>query len=177
MSGGQAHSVKAFVLPRAGHFIGIFVYLWLLLSVYALHNSIVLADWRLIGHLAPAFLKALVFAKFVLIGEHLKLGSRFENRPLIWPILIKAALFSVLLIGFDLLEAVIVHAIWPNASKGGDGIELTHVRNILAFSFMAFVALIPFFGIMEMSRVIGRDQMRELFFRTHGKFKLSRQQP
>ena len=59
------------------------------------HNSIVLSDWRLIGHLAPAMLKALVFAKFVLIGEHLKLGKRFEDRPLIWPILIKAALFSV----------------------------------------------------------------------------------
>jgi hypothetical protein len=86
-----------------------------------LHNSIVLSDWRLIGHLAPAMLKALVFAKFVLIGEHLKLGKRFEDRPLIWPILIKAALFSVVLVGFDCLEAVIVHAIWPHAgARSGD---------------------------------------------------------
>src|SRR5664279_669005 len=104
MSSQQAPSYTAIALDKARHFFIIFAYLWLLLSVYALHNSIVLSDWKLLGHLAPAMLKALVFAKFVLIGEHLKLGTRFDDRPLIWPILIKAALFSLLLIGFDVLE-------------------------------------------------------------------------
>ena len=85
MSSAHAHGIKAFVLARAGHFFFIFGYLWLLLSVYALHNSIVLSDWRLLGHLGPAMLKALVFTKFVLIGEHLKLGARFEKRPLRLP--------------------------------------------------------------------------------------------
>jgi hypothetical protein len=85
MFSAQAHSLKAFVFARAGHFFFIFAYLWLLLSVYALHNSIVLSDWRLLGHLGPAMLKALVFTKFVLIGEHLKLGARFEKRPLRLP--------------------------------------------------------------------------------------------
>jgi hypothetical protein len=174
MSSAHAHGIKAFVLARAGHFFFIFGYLWLLLSVYALHNSIVLSDWRLLGHLGPALLKALVFTKFVLIGEHLRLGARFEKRPLIWPILIKAGLFAALLIGFDFLEAVSLHAIWPNAAKRGDDIEFTSVRVILSFSFLAFVALIPFFGIMELSKVIGQDQMRELFFRNHTKFKLGR---
>ncbi len=175
MFSGQVHAAKAFVLVKAGHFFFIFGYLWLLLSVYALHNSIVLSDWRLLGHLAPAMLKALIFAKFVLIGEHLKLGARFEKKPLIWPILIKAALFSVLLIGFDFLEAVISNAIWPKAaSQGGNGFELTDARMILSFSFMAFVALIPFFGIRELGRVIGADQMRDLFFHGRTKVKLSR---
>jgi len=85
MFSAQAHSFKAFVFARAGHFFFIFGYLWLLLSVYALHNSIALSDWRLLGHLGPAMLKALVFTKFVLIGEHLKLGARFEKRPLRLP--------------------------------------------------------------------------------------------
>lgn len=165
----RVHSAKAFVLEKASHFLFIFVYLWLLLSVYALHNSIVLADWRLLGHLGPALLKALIFAKFVLIGEHLRLGKRFEHKPLIWPILIKAALFAVLLVGFDALEAVVVHAIWPDAPAKGDGIELTNIRVILSFSFLAFVALIPFFGIRELSKVIGEDEMRDLFFRRHRK--------
>jgi len=170
MSSEQAPSYTAIALDKAGHFFIIFAYLWLLLSVYALHNSIVLSDWRLLGHLAPAALKALIFAKFVLIGEHLKLGSRFEDRPLIWPILVKAALFSLLLIGFDILEGVIVHYFRPNApSKGGDTIELTNIRMTLSFSFMAFIALIPFFAIRELSKVVGEEQMRELFFRRHAK--------
>jgi len=175
MSSGQIHSVKSTVFERTRHFFFIFGYLWLLLSVYALHNSIVLSDWRLVSHLGPAMLKALVFTKFVLIGEHLKLGSRFEGMPLIWPILVKAALFSALLIGFDFLEVVTVHAIWPNAaSKGGDGgLEFTSIRVILSFAFLAFIALIPFFGIMELTKVIGEQQIHELFFRRHAKFKLS----
>ena len=44
MFSGQVQTVKTFVLPRASHFFIIFIYLWLLLSVYALHNSIVLSD-------------------------------------------------------------------------------------------------------------------------------------
>ncbi len=174
MFSGQADSIKANVRARAGHFFFIFGYLWLLLSVYAVHNSIVLSDWRLIGHLGPAMLKALVFTKFVLIGEHLKLGEWFADRPLIWPILVKAGLFAAVLIGFDFLEVVTVHAIWPNAaSKDGNGIEFTNVRVILSFSFLAFIALIPFFGIMELSKVIGREHMRDLFFRSHAKLKVS----
>jgi len=170
MISGHVRGLKAFVLSRAGHFFFVFGYLWLLLSVYALHNSIVLADWRLLGHLGPAMLKALVFTKFLLIGEHLKLGAGFEDKPLIWPILIQAALFSALLIGFDVIEIAIVHAIWPNAaSKSSDGIEPNDLRTILSFSFMAFIALIPFFGIRELSKVIGEDQMRDLLFRSHAK--------
>jgi hypothetical protein len=165
----RVHSAKVFVLEKTSHFLFVFVYLWLLLSVYALHNSIVLSDWRLLGHLGPAMLKALIFAKFVLVGEHLKLGKRFEHKPLIWPILIKAALFSALLIGFDALEAVIVHAIWPDVPAKGSGMELTDIRMTLSFSFLAFVALIPFFGIRELSKVIGEDEMRDLFFRRHRK--------
>ena len=74
MANGYFHRAKTFVTSRAGHFFFVFGYLWLLTSVYALHNSIVLADWQLIGHLGPAMVKALVFAKFVLIGEHLKIA-------------------------------------------------------------------------------------------------------
>jgi hypothetical protein len=76
----------------------------------------------------------------------------------------------VVLVGFDCLEAVIVHAIWPHAgARSGDGVELMNIRVISAFSFMSFIALIPFFGIMELSRMLGEDQMRKLFFHKHAK--------
>lgn len=166
----HVRDLKTFVLSRATHFFFVFGYLWLLLSVYALHNSIVLADWRLLGHLGPAMLKALVFTKFLLIGEHLGLESGFEDKPLIWPILIKAALFSALLIGFDIIEMLIVNTIWPHAeARSSEGIEPSDLRTILSFSFMAFVALIPFFGIREFGKVIGEDRMRDILFRRPAK--------
>jgi hypothetical protein len=37
---------------------------------------------------------------------------------------------------------------------------------------MTFVALIPFFGIRELSKVIGETQMQKLFFRSRTTFKL-----
>ena len=38
MVSGHFHGLKVFVVSRAGHFFFVFGYLWLLLSVYALHN-------------------------------------------------------------------------------------------------------------------------------------------
>lgn len=171
MSSDQDRGYSAIIAEKLGHFIFVFAYLSLLLSVYALHNSIVLADWRLLGHLWPAMLKALIFSKFLLIGEHLKLGARFEDKPLIWPILAKAALFSALLIGFEYVEIAIKHAIWP-AAGGGDDAELTSLRTTLSFSLMAFIALVPFFAVRELSKVLGDKQMRQLFFGERRKYEL-----
>ena len=172
MSSGQDRSYTAIIEEKLGHFVFVFGYLSLLLSVYALHNSIVLTNWHLLGHLWPAMLKALIFTKFLLIGEHLHLGARFDDKPLIWPILAKAALFSALLMGFEYLEILIKHAYWPQATDSGNDAEMTSLRTALSFSLMTFVALVPFFGIRELARVIGDKQMRELFFRDRTKFAL-----
>ncbi|MBX3493998.1 MAG: hypothetical protein KF899_13620 [Parvibaculum sp.] len=165
MSTDRPHSGKTGWLFRLRHFFFIFAYLWLLLSVYTLHNTLVLSDWGLLAHLGAATLKALVFAKFVLIGEHLKLGSRAEHLPLIWPILIKSALFSVVLIGFNLAEEALLHWLRPRHAAGVDTMDLSSLPAILSLTVMIFVALIPFFGIKELGRVIGEDGMFDLFFR------------
>jgi len=165
MSTDRPHSGKTGWLFRLRHFLFIFVYLWLLLSVYTLHNALVLSDWSLLTHLGAVTLKALVFAKFVLIGEHLKLGSRAEHLPLIWPILIKSALFSVVLVGFNLAEEAILHWLSPRQAAGTDTMDISSPPAILSLTAMIFIALIPFFGIRELGRIIGEDGMFDLFFR------------
>ncbi|MBO6633999.1 hypothetical protein [Parvibaculum sp.] len=153
------------MLERMGHFLVIFAYLWLLLCVYTLHNTLVLPDWGLAAHLGAATLKALVLAKFVLIGEHLKLGSRAERLPLVWVVLIKAALFAVLLIGFNILEELIVEAIRPQGGGVDDNaLPMDDLSSITSLAVMAFIALIPFFAISELTRVLGEERMRILFF-------------
>jgi hypothetical protein len=77
----------------------------------------------------------------------------------------------VLLIGFDFLENTIVTAIWPHA-HADDSPELTSLRTSVSFALMIFVALLPFFGIRELSRVMGEAQVRQLFFRNRSAFKL-----
>ena len=164
MSTAEAHHGKT-LLDRMGHFLIVFAYLWLLLSVYTLHNSIRLPEWGIAAHLGAATMKALVLAKFVLIGEHMKLGSRAEHLPLIWIVLIKSALFAVLLIGFNLLEELLVETLRPHSgAENGDILLLSDPSTIVSLAIMAFVSLIPFFGIGELSKTLGETQMRKLFF-------------
>ncbi len=151
---------------RISHFLIIAAYLWLLLSVYTLHNAIMASQWNLLAHLGDVTLKALLFGKFVLIAEHLHLGKRAERLPLIWPILIKAALFAVVIIGFEVLEEMLIKALWPaHAVSASPAIPLSDPAQIITITFMIFVALIPFFGINELTRLIGQDKMRDLFFK------------
>lgn len=164
MSATDARHGKVSFLRRIGHFLVIFAYLWLLLAISALHNAVVLSDWQLAAQLGAATLKALVLAKFVLIGEHLKLGSRAEHLPLIWVVLIKAALFAILLIAFNLLEELIVGRIHAHEAADGEALVLSGAPAVISLTVMTFIALIPFFGISELTRVLGEDRMRALFF-------------
>ena len=156
---------KKTLFQRMSHFLLIAAYLWLLLSVFTLHNAITASDWSLLTHLGEVTLKALLFGKFVLIAEHLHLGKRAEHLPLIWPILIKAALFAIVVIGFDVLEEHLLEAFRSAPAATTEAFTLSSPAQIASLTFMAFIALIPFFGITELSRVMGQEKFRELFFK------------
>lgn len=166
MSTDAAHAPKKTLFQRIQHFLIIAAYLWLLLSVFTLHNAILSSQWNLFAQLGGITVKALLFGKFVLIAEHLHLGKRAERYALIWPIIIKAALFAIVIIGFNVLEEKLVEAIrHMPATPSGDGLLLTSLPQIISLTFMAFVALLPFFAINELGRVLGQDRLRELFFK------------
>jgi hypothetical protein len=157
-------SFTATMIARADHAFRVFAYLWLLLTVYALHDSISLSHHPLIGDLGAAVLKALVLAKFMLIGEHMKLGKGLEHLPLIFPILFKSAVFSALLIGLHVIEELLIDAFWPMASRSTGGFDATSISVVLSLGAMAFVGLVPFFGVCELSRVLGAERLHTLFF-------------
>src|SRR5580704_12554367 len=55
-----------------------------------------------------AIVKAVVLAKFMLIGEAMKIGERTTTSPLIWPTLQKAFALLVLLIIMTIIEEAVV---------------------------------------------------------------------
>ena len=69
-----------------------------------------------------AIVKALVLAKFMLIGEAMKIGERNTTSPLIWPTLHRAFAFLVLLIILTVIEEAVVGLIHHQsiASSLGD---------------------------------------------------------
>lgn len=54
-----------------------------------------------------AFVNAAIIAKVVVIGEHVHVGKRAEEKALIYSVLYKALLFSLLLTAFEVLEEAV----------------------------------------------------------------------
>ena len=165
---GSPSEHKPSLKERAAHqlreFFVIFIYLWALFGLLVINQSVVIAraaqDYQAHGF---AIVNALILAKVLLIGEDLQLGSRFRDKPLIYSILYKCFTFSLFIIGFHILERVIVGVLsgrtvaqsFPNIGGGS-------VTGILSLGATLFVALIPFFAFREISRVIGRGALWSL---------------
>lgn len=148
-------------------FLGMFLYLWVLFALFAIHQSIILAQEH-INYQAQglAIINALILAKVMLIGEDLHLGSGLRDKPLAYSILYKSLVFSVFLIGFHIVEEVVVgltrgRSIAQSFPAVGGG----SMQAIWSRGAIVFVALIPFFAFREFGRVIGRHELWSLLLK------------
>ena len=113
-----------------------------------------------------AFVNALILGKIILIADAFSFGEGFKNKPLVYAILFKSAVFSLLLVCFDILEEVIVGLVHHNTitqsmpTLGGGG-----VVGMLLVALMVFIVLIPFFSFREIARAIGEDELLSILFK------------
>jgi len=147
-------------------FVVIFIYLWVVFGFLSLHKSLVLSQHHLdYEEHTFAFINALVFAKVLLTAEYFQLGTRFSDKPLIFPIIHKCFIFTVVLISFHIVESVVA-GVWHGHTIA-DSIPPMfgwNPKGLLAVGVMCFILLLPFFGFREITRVIGRRAMRALLF-------------
>jgi hypothetical protein len=112
-----------------------------------------------------AVIEALILAKVIMIGDVLRLSRGLEDKPLIYPTLYKSVVFTLFVAVFTLFEHAI-KGLW--AGKGLTGGLVDYFgkgpHEFLAESLIIFVALIPFFGVRELGRVLGQEKIRALFF-------------
>ena len=168
---GETPELKINLKERAKdqirNFTLIFVYLWVVFGLLAVHESIVLSqhqiDYRFHG---LAIVNALVFAKVMLVAEDLHLGRGFDDKPLIYSILFKSLLFGVTLICFHIVEHVLI-GMWDGrpVAQSISEIGVDKLAGIVSLGIISTVALVPFFILREISRVIGHDRFWSLFFR------------
>lgn len=113
-----------------------------------------------------AVIQALILAKVIMIGEVFRLGRGLEKKPLIYPTLYKTAVFTFFVGVFSLIEHVI-KGLWKGKRLVGGFAEFfaRGSDELLAESLVVFVALIPFFAVKELGRVLGENRIRALFFR------------
>ena len=157
--------VKQKGLEEGRKLFWIFVYLWVLLGLFAGYKSIILNEQNFFYQQGFAFINAWLLAKVMLTAEMLHAADNLKHKPLIYPIVLKSAVFSTILVSFYLIEEVLV-GMWHGKTVveslpaiGGGGVE-----GILVVGIIMFVVLMPFFALEEIARNLGDGKLYELFF-------------
>ncbi len=116
-----------------------------------------------------AIVKAVVLAKFMLLGEAIKIGGRSTTGPLIWPTLQKAFGLLVLLIIMTIIEEAVVglfHHRSITASLGdlfGRRLEET-----LAGYLIMLLVLLPYCAFRVLEEALGEGRLARMFFVERG---------
>ena len=112
-----------------------------------------------------AIVKAVVLAKFMLLGNAMKIGERNTTSPLIWPTLHKAFAFLVLLIIMTIIEEAVVGLFHHRSIAASLG-ELVgrRLEETLAGFVIMLLVLIPFFAFRVLSEALGEGRLERMFF-------------
>lgn len=157
----RAEGLKERALGELKTYIAVTLYLWVVLSLFALYKRALLNEngidyWRQ-GY---AIVNALILGKVLLIGEILKLGDQLRKRALVVVVLGRALLFTALLMLFHVAEEMI-HAAIKGLPLGESILAMGggSWSGMLVYAAIMFVMLIPLIAFRELSFVLGYDVM------------------
>lgn len=146
------------------------LYLWLFLGMFVIYRRLVAAE---VGapylHAGFAFVQAMIIAKVVLVGRMLRFTRRFDDRPLVVPVLYKSVLFGVLVVAFGVVEHVVEGWFHGKGLLGGlRTLAEIGTYELAARVVMLVVAFVPFFAFGELGRVLGFERLAAMFFSARG---------
>jgi hypothetical protein len=142
------------------------LYLYICLGAVMLQKTAVLRDagisfdiWGIAG------VKALLLAKFMLVGRALRVGQqRYRHEALIWPTLYQSVLTLLLLLVLNAVEEVLIGLIHGRTLVD----SLAHVAGstpllIAANCLLMLLILVPYFAFQNLSEVLGDRTLVRLF--------------
>jgi hypothetical protein len=141
-------------------------YLWVFLGSFTVYRRLVIAETGTAYlHYGIAVIEALIIAKVVLIGKMFGFSRRFEDRPLIVPVLYKSILFGILVLLFGIVEHLVEGWFHKQGLLGG----LREIGELGGYEIgarvlMLVVAFVPFFAFGEIGRVLGPHKLTAMFF-------------
>ncbi|MGA9000538.1 MAG: hypothetical protein WB463_21920 [Pseudolabrys sp.] len=114
---------------------------------------------------AFAAIKAVVSAKFILVGRALHLGEGFRNYPLIVPTLYRSITFVVFVTVLTIIEEITVgylhgRTIMDSFSEMGGGMRDQRIATILVLLLIC----IPYFAFRSLGDIIGDRVLVRLYF-------------
>lgn len=148
-------------------------YLLLATYLYVCFGALILYKMAMLGAQGVTYLplglpiiKALVLAKFMLLGKAIRLGESPGSSRVIHHIAYKALLYLLLLIVLSALEEAVLGLVHGRsiaatiAEVGGD-----KLAQILATSFVMLLILVPYIAITELDSALGNGKLREALFK------------
>lgn len=160
-------------------FLMIALYLWIFFGMLVEYKRLILAKEQVdfVAH-GVALINALALGKIMLIAQAFHPAKWAEEKPLIYPTLLKSAIFAVILGVFKILEDATIGYFRGKsfsesiADLGGGG-----VRALLAYTAILFLVLIPFVAFGELGRILGEGKLGALFLRPRDTSRPFDQQP
>jgi hypothetical protein len=142
------------------------LYLFNFLGSFTTYRRLILAETGVTYlHYGIALIEALVVAKVILLGRMFGFSRRFEQQPLIVPVVYKSILFGVLVMLFGILEHVIEGMLRSHSALSGlRDLASLGVDELSARVLMIIIAFVPFFAFWEIGRVVGMPKLAAMFF-------------
>lgn len=152
-----------------------FAFLAIFLVAFAWYRRLILASYHIeyLSYFVP-LLEAAILAKVIMLGDLLHLGRGFRDKPLAVVTIYRTLVFTVFIVLFSICEhmaGALVHG--KSAAEGIAEIADKGRDQLLAWCLLIVVALLPFFAIKELERVLGAKKVRELFFKNTGKVPIA----
>ena len=143
------------------------IYIWVLLSVFALHREIILRSYHIdySAKVGFAFINAVILAKFMWLGEILHAGKKAAGKALLHSTLWNAALFAVILTVCHLLEEQLVKVWHGNSFAASFSQALADPMDIFGTMLLMFVVLVPFFFAKGLIEILGKDEIKRLLLK------------
>jgi hypothetical protein len=142
-------------------------YLWICFSAVAYLKAAILEAHGIV--FAPWFfavIKALLSAKFMMLGRMLHVGEgRRSTQPLIVAVLRKSLALMVFLMVLTALEEVVVSLLHDRSAVSAlTGFGGGTVDQLIATCFVLMLIFIPYFAFRALGEVLGERDLLRLFF-------------
>ena len=168
-AGANAHGVRSLTAKAADkfrRFLLLFFYLWILFGVFVLNQGVVLREHGInFAMQGFAFFNALVFAKVMMLFEVFDPGRWLRKRPLIYPILYESLLLTVLFLIAHVIEKTIEGLIrGKTLTESMPVLTGAGLPGFLSITVILFIALLPFFGLRNLSLAMGEGRLYGMIF-------------
>ncbi|MBO9100970.1 MULTISPECIES: hypothetical protein [unclassified Rhizobium] len=150
-------------------FLILAIYLYICLSAIILYKMTIVGGSGFWPFGLPA-LKALLLAKFIMLGHAIKLGERYKERRLFSVIAVKVILYFGLLVLLSVIEEMVTAGIHGESVLSAlPGIANGRLPQVLATSFIMVLVLIPYLASREIDAAMDGGLWRALMERRTGR--------